>query len=171
MTNRIVDVGSSRGGGGGGGAGAVATDSAEDWESMLDSGQLDKSLEQLAVSRNANSCHSQLPQAAAASDSNKYPAMDSSSSNNVTRQMMLDDPFFCGPVRILTHDGNAARTQYRPPEPQLKILKRPPSESGPVKAAENQQGVSIKTGTGSGSAFFLDSGFDLHIRYADLHTL
>lgn len=111
----------------------------EDWESMLDSGQLDKSLEQLALSSSRSSCQPLPPQAAAASD---RPA--SANSSSVAARQMLDDPFFGGPVRILTHDGSAARTQYRPPEPQLKILKRPTSEIGPAKkAADNQSGPKV----------------------------
>ena len=137
MTNRNGEVLA-----GGSGSGSALD---EDWETMLDSGQLDKSLDQLTVKPTAavGSSSKQLP--AVSGRNKKLPQIVASSSSNSScsqPRSLLDDPFFGGPVRILTHDGNAARTQYRLPEPQLKILKRPTAENALAKkTAESQPGV------------------------------
>jgi hypothetical protein len=134
MTNRNGETASGRG--------ATAADS-DDWESMLDSGQLDKSLEKLTV-KPTGVCPQQPQLQAAAAGGNKMEATAGNSGSSSAARPLLDDPFFSGPVRILTHDGSAARTQYRPPEPQLKILKRPTSDTALVKkASESQQAVKI----------------------------
>jgi hypothetical protein len=128
MTNRNGETQTS-------GSGAAAD--SDDWESMLDSGQLDKSLEQLTMKTPPllNGGNSQQQQQPSTNSRN-------SSNSSAPPRPLLDDPFFSGPVRILTHDGSAARTQYRPPEPQLKILKRPTADNPAAlakKAADSQQ--------------------------------
>ena len=156
MTNRNDEVG-----GGSVGGGPILEN--DDWESMLDSGQLDQSLDKITIKpRPSPPPPSQNDAAAAAFTFAGPKPAELSGSKGGGKQVMLatrsgparplmSDPFVdnVGPVRILTHDGNAARTQYRPPEPQLKILKRPSSTDSIAvglsgKSIESQQGVPVR---------------------------
>ncbi len=156
MTNRNGEVG------GGGGSGPIVAEN-DDWESMLESGQLDKSLEKITIKPQPLPLGAQnVASTAGAGTFPGPPPTDQNGSKGGGKQVMLatrsgparplmSDPFLdvgC-PVRILTHDGNAARTQYRPPEPQLKILKRPAladsSGGGSAgKSNESQQGGPVR---------------------------
>ena len=80
--------------------GTPRTPCTEDWETMLDSGELDANLDKLSI---------QPPPVA-------------------TR------PF--QPQPQVTLYGDDPRTQYRPSEPVIKIMKRP--ETGPVSAQNGQ---------------------------------
>jgi hypothetical protein len=126
-----------------GGSNHGPTPESDDWESMLDSGRLDRSLDRITIKPRP-------PPAAEEQNSGgprQQPILLASRSGPA--RPLMSDPFFEGAVpavRILTHDGNAARTQYRPPEQQLKILKRPSAadtggQAG--KPSENQPGVRI----------------------------
>jgi hypothetical protein len=126
-----------------GGSNHGTTPESDDWESMLDSGRLDRSLDRITIKPRP-------PPAAEEQNSGgprQQPILLASRSGPA--RPLMSDPFFEGSVpavRILTHDGNAARTQYRPPEQQLKILKRPSAadtggQAG--KPSENQPGVRI----------------------------
>ena len=126
-----------------GGSNHGPTPESDDWESMLDSGRLDRSLDRITIKPRP-------PPAAEEQNSGgprQQPILLASRSGPA--RPLMSDPFFEGSVpavRILTHDGNAARTQYRPPEQQLKILKRPSAadtggQAG--KPSENQPGVRI----------------------------
>jgi hypothetical protein len=114
---------------------------------MLDTGRLDRSLEQITIKQRTTAAAAAVPNCPA-----QLPPVRQNNGGACTTQLpirkngpvqpLLDDPFFAGPIRILTHDGAAARTQYRPPEPQLKILKRPTADSCHVgKPSESQLGV------------------------------
>jgi len=107
----------------------------DDWESMLDSGKLDKKLENLQVVNSSANLqldpfgdpHNPHTAATAAAAIRMH-----GSGESLTRN--IGDPAFSGPVRILTNNG--ARTQYRRPEPTLKILKRPEPDTS--KQTESQ---------------------------------
>jgi len=126
--------------------GSTSGPDAEDWESMLDSGVLDQSLDQITIKSRPPSVTT-IEEQHSLGRGGRPPIVLASRSGPA--RPLMSDPFFegVGPVRILTHDGNAARTQYRPPEPQLKILKRPSvADSGGLggKPSESQAGVRIK---------------------------
>lgn len=90
------------------------TGEGDDWESLLESGNLDKSLAKLKV-----------VEVKLDPFGDPLPSMSGS-------QASLTNAF-SGPVKILT---NVSRNQYRRPEPTLKILKRPEPENN--KALEPQ---------------------------------
>jgi len=92
------------------------TGEGDDWESLLDTGKLDKNLENLNLVPAERSM-------GVDPFGDPIPAPGSRD---------LSDPFFSGPVRILT---NGSRNNYRKPEPTLKILKRPEPQ---IKVAETQ---------------------------------
>ena len=83
--------------------GTPCTPDSEDWESMLDSGELDASLDKLSIQQ-AGAARPFIPQ----------PQHQQSLS------LYGDDP----------------RTQYRPPEPVIKIMKRP--DSGNISSQNGQ---------------------------------
>jgi len=98
----------------------------DDWEHLLETGELDKKLDEIELKDNVADC----------SDSSK------SSKHNVDpfddlpltqTNMNLTDPTFSGPVKILTNDS---RQLFRKPEPTMKILKRP--EQNQVKLSDSQ---------------------------------
>jgi len=94
----------------------------DDWESMLDSGKLERNLENLKLLQNGKSAMRVDP----FGDPLPSPQVGLSGTN-------LSDPSFSGPVRILT---NGSRPSYRKPEPTMKILKRPEPQIS--KAQETQ---------------------------------
>ena len=97
----------------------TASQDSDDWETMLDSGQLDASLDRMSV---VDRCDPAAATVVAAPDLTRPP-----------------------PVRILV---NEARTQYRPPEQKLTILKRPAGGGGgqgPGQADAGRQKTPSKT--------------------------
>ncbi len=134
-----------------GGSNHGPTPESDDWESMLDSGRLDRSLDRITIKPRPPSAASSAEEQNSGGP-RQQPIFLASRSGPA--RPLMSDPFFEGAavpaVRILTHDGNAARTQYRPPEQQLKILKRPSAadtggQAG--KPSENQPRVRTKNNT------------------------
>eukprot|EP00088_Acartia_fossae_P020537 TRINITY_DN2210_c0_g1_i8.p1 TRINITY_DN2210_c0_g1~~TRINITY_DN2210_c0_g1_i8.p1 ORF type:complete len:324 (+),score=80.14 TRINITY_DN2210_c0_g1_i8:25-996(+) len=98
----------------------MTEEGGDDWENLLDSGELDQKLDQIKIDESKGSKTAADP----------FDDEECSQSKTGTN---LGDPTFSGPVRILTNDS---RLLLRKQEPTMKILKRP--EQNPVKQPEPQ---------------------------------
>ena len=87
--------------------GAPRTPDSEDWESMLDSGELDASLDKLSVQPGPTRPYQPQP--------------------------------------VVTLFGDDPRTQYRPPDPVIKIMKRPDSGSMSGQNGQNKPRIEQKS--------------------------
>lgn len=103
------------------------TGEGDDWEALLDSGKLDKNLENLKLHNSSNMKVDPFGDA--------LPPMGRNQ-GSIPLSSNLSDPSYSGPVRILT---NGSRNQYRKPEPTLKILKRPETQTTRVPEPQTQK--------------------------------
>lgn len=107
------------------GQGGVPGD--DDWEHLLETGELDKKLDEIDLKDNVEGCGN----SSKSSSKHNVDPFDDLPPNKTN--MNLTDPTFSGPVKILTNDS---RQLLRKPEPTMKILKRP--EQNQVKLSESQ---------------------------------